>query len=103
MSALALQQTIEIAFRPFDDGVRRWRDLDIAEWLELANLRSIREVIQANHAELERHGSLSALPTNPGEQGGRPGNEYWLNFEQAMVMPLARSGYCRMAGTGASA
>ena len=31
-------------------------------------------------------GSLLQIEANPDEQGGRPGTEYWLSFEQAMVV-----------------
>jgi hypothetical protein len=77
---------VAAAYQPFEDGIRRWRDLDIARWLGQENPRTIRTVIEANRSELERHGSLMALPSNPGRQGGRPGIEYWLTFEQAMVI-----------------
>jgi hypothetical protein len=66
--------------------VRRWRDLDVAKWLGLERCETIREVIIRNRDELERHGGLSSVTINPGSQGGRPGTEFWLTFEQAMVI-----------------
>jgi hypothetical protein len=42
--------------------------------------RVIREFIERNKAELDRHGSLPCHVANPGTQGGgRPTAEYWLN------------------------
>jgi hypothetical protein len=89
MSAFPMTQfepIVEAAFRPFEDNVRRWRDLDIAEWLGLEPPREIRRLIERNRSELERHGGLWEQATNPGEQGGRPGTEFCLNFKQAMVI-----------------
>lgn len=61
-------------------------DVLLAERLGMANPRSIREMIEANRAELEGHGGLSAAPTNPGKKGGRPGKAYYLNEGQALVI-----------------
>ncbi|QQR69078.1 MAG: hypothetical protein IPI58_09715 [Alphaproteobacteria bacterium] len=66
----------------------RVRDLAIAERLGLANPRSIREMIDANKAELESYGSLSAVPTMIaiGKGGQREVTEYWLNEAQALLL-----------------
>jgi hypothetical protein len=85
MSAVALQQTIETAFTPFADGVRRWRDLDIAEWLGLAEPYSIRDTIERNRAELERHGVILVRQAKI-SGAGRPTSENYLCFEQGMVI-----------------
>ena len=79
-------EVVESAYRPSEDGIRRWRDLDIAEWLGLQQIRDIRAVIERNREELERHGGLRFETANPSDKGGRPGTEYWLTFEQAMVI-----------------
>jgi hypothetical protein len=83
--ATRFEPIVEAAYQPCDDGVRRWRDLDIAEWLGLEQPRTIRTVIENNRSELELHGNLMALPSYSGERG-RPGTDYWLIFEQAMVL-----------------
>jgi hypothetical protein len=46
---------------------------------------AIWQMIEANREELERHGTLLAIPATP-IGGGPTATEYWLNFEQAMVM-----------------
>jgi hypothetical protein len=79
-----LEPVVEARYRLFDDGVRRWRDLDIAEWLGLDRERNIRtNLIQPNRAELERHGPLLE---SQAKTGGRSATEYWLSFEHAMVI-----------------
>lgn len=80
----ALLAIVESAYMPMDDGIRRWRDIDIAEFAELARPRDVRQTIERNRQELERHGSLRFQTANPDSAGGRPGTEYWLNFEQAI-------------------
>jgi hypothetical protein len=89
MSALAvtdLEPVVEACYRLFDDGVRRWRDLDIAEWLGLERERNIRtNLIQPNREELERHGPLLEIQATP-RTGGPTATEYWLTFAQAMVI-----------------
>lgn len=74
---------VEAAYRLFDDGERRWRDVDIAEWLGLEQPRNIRQVIQDNRADLERHGKLHVARAVSGERGPAA-TEYWLNFKQSM-------------------
>jgi hypothetical protein len=76
---------VEAAYRLFDDDVRRWRDLDLAEWLGLERPRDIRAVIERNRAELERHGELRLQTAVSGERGPAA-TEYWLRFEQALVV-----------------
>lgn len=64
----------------------RVRDLDLAQWLDFSQPRQIRELIARNRDELETYGSLSCRATKPGNQGGRPGNAYYLNEGQALVI-----------------
>lgn len=89
MSTLRVTQLVpivEAAHRRFEDGIPRWRDLDIAEWLGLTDIHSIRTTIQANREELERHGEVSERQSETSTTGGRPATEYWLTFAQAMVI-----------------
>lgn len=73
------EQTVAAAYRQFDDGVRRWRDVDFAEWLGLEQPRNIRQLIEANRAELEEHGKLHTVRAVSGERGPAA-IEYWLTF-----------------------
>lgn len=66
------------------DGEPKTHDLRLAECLGYVNPRQIRELIKRNRKKLERYGSLSCRATNPGPEGGRPGDEYWLNKRQAI-------------------
>jgi hypothetical protein len=79
---------VEAAYRLFDDDVRRWRDLDLAEWLGLEQPRNIRQTIELNRSELERHGPLHAVRAvaDRPQGGGNAASEYWLTFEHAMVI-----------------
>jgi hypothetical protein len=61
-------------------------DLRLAERLEFARPRDIRQLIERNREELERHGGLRYGAANPGSQGGRPSTEYWLNEAQAVLL-----------------
>jgi hypothetical protein len=82
-----LEPIVEAHYRLFEDGVRRWRDTDIAEWLGMAQPRAIRRVIERNKAELEEHGVLRFESANSTDERGRgrPAKEWWLAFEQCMV------------------
>lgn len=84
-----LQITTEVvaaAYRAFEDGIRRWRDLDIAEWLGFETPHKIRHLIDRHLKELRRHGVLSTLDETPDPTGGRPSQAYWINFQQALVV-----------------
>lgn len=84
--ALSLRPVIGAKSRLFEDGIRRVLDLDLAEWNELAQPRNIRQVIEANREDLERHGPLHvarAMADRP-QGGGRSATEYWLTFKQAI-------------------
>jgi hypothetical protein len=60
----------------------RIRDLDLAEMLERTNPAQIREQIENNRGELQRHAIIRS-------ERGHPGVEYWLNFKQAIAAPRA--------------
>jgi hypothetical protein len=45
--------------------------------------------MKANIEELERHGTLAVATATP-EGGGPSFTEYWLSFEQAMVIDIYR-------------
>jgi hypothetical protein len=82
------------AHRTWEDGEPRWRDIDLAVWLDFDRDRNIRKLIKDNSAELERYGSLLPVEANSGARGGRPAQEFWLNFDQcAIVCLLSRSRY----------
>lgn len=64
-------------------------DTDLAEALGMAEPRFIRaNIIEPNRQELEAYGSLIAKNLNPGKRGGRPGREFYLNEEQALLVCL---------------
>lgn len=70
------------------DGEPRARDLDIAERLGYERLTSIRVLIERNRDELETFGPLHQSDAK--SSGGRPGADYWLTEEQALLV-AARS------------
>lgn len=68
------------------DNEPRVHDIDLAEKLDFSAPRQIRELIARNRDELEAYGGLSCRTTNPGKQGGRPSQAYYLNEGQALVI-----------------
>lgn len=54
---------VQAAYRQFEDGVRRWRDVDLADWLGRETPAQIREQIEA-----ERAGQVRLYPPMEGEQ-----------------------------------
>lgn len=68
------------------DGDPRALDLDIAKRLGFGRPRDIRKLIERNIAELERFGVCATVAQTSGPKGGRPGNEYWLNEEQSLLV-----------------
>ena len=60
-------------------------DTDLAEWLGYAAPRQVRELIDRNAQELRSYGNLSRHTTNSGKRG-RPGQAYYLNEGQALVI-----------------
>jgi hypothetical protein len=74
----------------------RVRDLELAEWLGFERQRDIRQLIERNLEELGTHGGVVVAPigggglrygaANPPRKGGRPGLEYWLNEQQALLI-----------------
>ena len=87
--------------RVLDDGPRV-QDLRLAEALGFAQPRDIRKLIDRNVQELEGYGEVCATvaqthqdtgeagdePPKPANKGGRPGREYWLNEEQALLLSM---------------
>lgn len=67
-------------------GEPRVQDLRLAESLEFERPRAIRQLIERNLVELERYGGLPRHVANPGPEGGRPSEEYYLNEEQALLI-----------------
>lgn len=64
----------------------RIRDLRIAERLGMADPHMIRRTIERNRTELETYGTVSVIVTETSDKGGRPGNEYWLNEPQTLLI-----------------
>lgn len=87
--------------RVLDDGPRV-QDLRLAEALGFAQPRDIRKLIDRNVQELEGYGEVCATvaqthqdtgeasdePPKPANKGGRPGREFWLNEEQALLLSM---------------
>ena len=80
---LATFDAVLKAHRVCEDGEPRWRDIELGEWLELIRSRNIRLSIESNRNELEEYGTLLVREA---KSGGRPAKEYWLTFEQALVI-----------------
>ncbi|MCJ2098968.1 phage antirepressor KilAC domain-containing protein [Methylobacterium sp. E-046] len=66
------------------DGEARVLDADLGQRLGLARPTNIRQVIEANRAEIEAFGGLHSVRVNPGPQGGRPSDTFYLTEEQAL-------------------
>ena len=61
-------------------------DIRIGERLGLAQPLNIRQVIEANRAELETYGEVFTRTVKTGPRGGRPANEFWLNEPQTLLI-----------------
>lgn len=68
------------------DAEPRVLDLRLAEALAFEDRHKIRDLIKRNLGELGRHGAVSATVAETSPQGGRPGNEYWLNEAQSLLI-----------------
>jgi hypothetical protein len=66
-------------------GEPRIHDLRLADRLDYKRPTDIRELIERNRVELERYGNLPYHTVNSGSRG-RPGNEFWLNEAQALLI-----------------
>lgn len=66
----------------------RIQDIRLAEALEFARPRDIRQLIERNLNELAGYSEICGVtPQNDDPQGrGRPGKEYWLTEEQALLI-----------------
>ncbi len=64
------------------------RDIVLAERLGFAKPLNIRELIRRNREEVEAFGGLCHHGTNSGKAGGRPGREFYLNSQQAMLVTI---------------
>jgi hypothetical protein len=60
--------------------------LRLGERLGLSRARGIRTTIDDNREELETYGELVCCPHPQTPERGRPGDEYWLNRTQALVV-----------------
>lgn len=87
MNALSLHPTDLTIY----NGEPRIKDLRLAEVLDFAQARDIRQLIKRNSNELSHHGGIcGAVPQNsPDPLGrGRPAMEYLLNEAQALVISM---------------
>lgn len=64
----------------------RIHDLLIAEKLGFNNMLAIRKLIIRNNEELLNYGEVFSTASKTAPKGGRPGNEYYLNEGQALVI-----------------
>ncbi len=83
-------------------GEPRVRDLDLANSLGFDRARNIRNLIERNLSELGRYGGVLLVPSGgdslhgeanspggtapPPPRRGAPGQEYWLNEQQAVLV-----------------
>lgn len=70
------------------DGTPRVLDVVVAERLGFDRPRDIRKLIERNLAEIEAFGVCATVAQTSGALGGRPGTEYWLNEEQALLISI---------------
>lgn len=89
MSALVLTEVQGWVVGCSADAVPRIRDLDLAERLGYARPRKIRDLIERLVSE-EKMSAIMVRPTVGQTSGGRPGREYWLTREQAILV-IAKS------------
>lgn len=68
------------------DDTPRVQDMRVAEALGFGQPRDIRKLIERNRTELGSHGEVCATVAQTTPNGGRPGNEYWLNEPQAVLI-----------------
>lgn len=67
------------------DHKPRTRDVDLAAWLEFGRPRDIRPLIKRMISEGKLRG-VEVCDTVPQTVGGRPGREFWLTREQALLV-----------------
>lgn len=67
-------------------GEPRVLDIRLAEALGFDKPRNIRDLIQRNENELAAYSEVYRTARQTSEQGGRPGTEYWLTEEQALLI-----------------
>jgi hypothetical protein len=68
------------------EGAPRVHDLRLADRFGFGRDRDIRKLISRNTKLLEMHGELVCDKVAQTSKGGRPGKEYWLNEDQAVVL-----------------
>lgn len=84
MNALTLHPT-DLALHK---GEPRIQDRRLAEVLDFAKARDIRQLIKRNSDEMSRHGEVCCTVQQTSPDGGRPGMEYLLNEPQALVISM---------------
>ncbi|WP_156464219.1 hypothetical protein [Afipia sp. Root123D2] len=68
------------------DDAPRVMDLDLGDALGFAEPIDVRKLIRRNVEELEDHGEVFAMVAKTSAAGGRPGEEYWLNEPQSLLI-----------------
>lgn len=68
------------------DAEPRVQDLRIAEALGFEKPLNIRKLIKRNTAELGQHGEVFSTVEKTSPSGGRPGEEFWLNEPQSVLI-----------------
>lgn len=63
-------------------------DTDLAEFLGYSTPANIRRVVRANIKQLRAFGSIGTVAKTPGLMGGRPGQAYYLNEDQAVYLSV---------------
>ena len=71
-----------------DDDERRVRDLNLGARLQQKPPINIRRIIRTHWAALEKLGEIVVVSLGEKTQGGRPGEEYWLNKDQSLYVAM---------------
>lgn len=70
------------------DDTPRVLDLRLAEALAYEQPIDIRKLIRRNQDELQKHGKVFATMAKTTPNGGRPGEEFWLNEAQSILVSM---------------
>lgn len=83
----AIVEGVEVSLETVGSELRV-EDVELAGWLEYADAKDIRKLIERNSEFLLRQGVLPRRGTKPktGSLGGRPTKSYWLNKKQALFV-----------------
>lgn len=68
------------------DAEPRVQDLRLADALQFEKPLNIRQLIKRNADELAKHGEVFCTVQKTSPSGGRPGEEFWLNEPQSVLI-----------------